>query len=170
MSGEGQETTPFFETKPSSRIRVSRGDLFGELALLDDRGRKVPMRHPIRPGDEFSWRRNMTSAERRAWGAVIGLNAVATFAYVAYGIAYLKYELVFLVGCGVSFLLNLAWGWCFDRTVKGPGTAFARLHRGLCGSCKYPIETTTPQPDGCTVCPECGAAWKLPPPPPNNPT
>jgi hypothetical protein len=53
--------------------------------------------------------------------------------------------------------------------VKIPGTAAARIERGLCGSCIYPIETTSPQSDGCTVCPECGAAWKLPPPPPNNP-
>jgi hypothetical protein len=169
MSGKGQEAPQSFETRESSRLRVSRGDLFGELALLDDRGRKVPMRHPIRWGDEFSWRRNMSSTERRKWAALIGLNTIATFAYMAFGVSLLKNEWVFLAGCLVSVLLSFSWGWCFDRTVKGPGTALARLHRGLCGSCKYPIETTSPQSDGCTVCPECGAAWKLPPPPPNNP-
>jgi DNA-directed RNA polymerase subunit RPC12/RpoP len=33
------------------------------------------------------------------------------------------------------------------------------LEDGLCGSCGYNLHGTIPQPDGCAVCPECGAAW-----------
>ncbi|MCB9842433.1 MAG: hypothetical protein H6812_04170 [Phycisphaeraceae bacterium] len=31
-----------------------------------------------------------------------------------------------------------------------------------CASCGYSIKGLPSQDDGCTVCPECGAAWKLP--------
>lgn len=40
----------------------------------------------------------------------------------------------------------------------------AFVRRGLCAQCGYPICGTTEETDGCTVCPECGAAWKLPAP------
>ena len=30
---------------------------------------------------------------------------------------------------------------------------------GRCGACGYPLQTP-PASDGCTVCPECGAAWR----------
>lgn len=36
------------------------------------------------------------------------------------------------------------------------------LDHGLCVQCGYFIKGLPPEPDGCTVCPECGAAWKLP--------
>jgi hypothetical protein len=32
---------------------------------------------------------------------------------------------------------------------------------GRCPSCDYQIGRVPPQEDGCTVCPECGAAWKI---------
>jgi ABC-type multidrug transport system fused ATPase/permease subunit len=31
---------------------------------------------------------------------------------------------------------------------------------GYCGSCSYSISEVTPEPDGCTVCPECSSAWR----------
>lgn len=33
---------------------------------------------------------------------------------------------------------------------------------GLCGACAYRLRAVPPDTDGCTVCPECGSAWKLP--------
>ena len=36
-----------------------------------------------------------------------------------------------------------------------------RLAAGRCGACAYPLRELPREPDGCTVCPECGAAWKL---------
>ncbi|MDX2017625.1 MAG: hypothetical protein SFY95_08325 [Planctomycetota bacterium] len=35
------------------------------------------------------------------------------------------------------------------------------LHAGRCPVCLYPLEDLEPEPDRCTVCPECGAAWRL---------
>jgi hypothetical protein len=39
----------------------------------------------------------------------------------------------------------------------------ALLSERRCASCVYDLSTISPEPDGCRVCPECGAAWKLPP-------
>ncbi|MBY0112661.1 MAG: hypothetical protein K2Y21_07560 [Phycisphaerales bacterium] len=147
--------------------RVKPGRLLGSQHLTDGRGHLVPMLKPIRLGDRFSWRRHMTSTERRRWGGLIALNAMFLLGVLLLGGTVGLWG--FLALCGVSLLFSFCGAWVFDRRVKIPGTAAARIERGLCGSCVYPIETTSPQPDGCTVCPECGAAWKLPPPPPNNP-
>jgi len=32
---------------------------------------------------------------------------------------------------------------------------------GYCPSCAYRVSDCEPEPDGCTVCPECGGAWRL---------
>lgn len=37
----------------------------------------------------------------------------------------------------------------------------AMLRAGLCVSCTYRIDEIEPEPDGCTVCPECGSAWRI---------
>lgn len=36
------------------------------------------------------------------------------------------------------------------------------LERHLCPSCGYKLTALPIDPDGCTICPECGAAWRLP--------
>ncbi len=38
------------------------------------------------------------------------------------------------------------------------------LNRHLCPACGYKLDGLSPDPDGCTTCPECSAAWKTPPP------
>lgn len=37
-----------------------------------------------------------------------------------------------------------------------------QLYMRRCPTCDYLLQAMTSQPDGCTVCPECGAAWKIP--------
>lgn len=37
-----------------------------------------------------------------------------------------------------------------------------QLYMRRCPTCDYVLHAVTAQPDGCTVCPECGAAWKIP--------
>lgn len=50
-----------------------------------------------------------------------------------------------------------------------PGRRYAhalmsdRLVKQHCGACDFDLSGQTSNPDGCTLCPECGAAWKLPP-------
>jgi hypothetical protein len=40
----------------------------------------------------------------------------------------------------------------------------AALRERCCPSCNYSLSGISPDPDGCTTCPECGAAWCFPPP------
>lgn len=72
---------------------------------------------------------------------------------------------VLTFGWFMTQLLALRQFWVSDW--RPDAVAWRRSCR-VCGACRYPL-TNAPDPDGCTVCPECGAAWKLPPPPPNNP-
>ncbi len=37
-----------------------------------------------------------------------------------------------------------------------------RLVSAICPACAYSLTSSTPHDDGCTVCPECGGAWRLP--------
>lgn len=54
-------------------------------------------------------------------------------------------------------------GWCFSRTVwRNASCAIATMTRaGLCPACAYRIDDCQPEADGCTVCPECGGAWRV---------
>ncbi|MEO0482381.1 MAG: hypothetical protein AAF138_02035 [Planctomycetota bacterium] len=35
------------------------------------------------------------------------------------------------------------------------------LESGQCPACLYKVWTVNPEADSCTVCPECGAAWRV---------
>lgn len=69
---------------------------------------------------------------------------------------------------GVSLVLGvlLAIGGVALLTLnpRRPAPAYAAfvalLNNGYCPSCAYGIDTIRPEHDGCTVCPECGAAWR----------
>ena len=50
----------------------------------------------------------------------------------------------------------------FVRWYWNPVVVMALLRDRLCASCGYPLAANGTGDDGCTVCPECGAAWKLP--------
>lgn len=43
------------------------------------------------------------------------------------------------------------------RGIRGAALAIPR-----CPACATDLGNGEPEPDGCTVCPECGAAWRLP--------
>jgi hypothetical protein len=63
-----------------------------------------------------------------------------------------------------AFLVYKAARWLW-----APIEAREMLRKNLCPHCRFSLAAIFPDLDGCTVCPECGAAWKLPPPTPNNP-
>ncbi|OAB63600.1 hypothetical protein AY599_08595 [Leptolyngbya valderiana BDU 20041] len=54
----------------------------------------------------------------------------------------------------------------FHFAVFKPWAKRHKLAAGRCRACGYDLSNLTADPDGCTTCPECGAAWKLPPPTP----
>ena len=65
---------------------------------------------------------------------------------------------VFLfVGFGVPMGLFVRWmGWNSVKHAKR-----AVLSIGYCPSCAYRLFDIEAESDGCTVCPECGGAWRL---------
>ncbi len=45
------------------------------------------------------------------------------------------------------------------RMIAGEIARFV-VGAGACASCDYPLAGVPEAADGCTVCPECGAAWR----------
>lgn len=54
--------------------------------------------------------------------------------------------------------------WWLVRSVR---QRVARLvvNERYCATCGYPLGQINAAADGCTVCPECGSAWRVGPPP-----
>lgn len=104
---------------------------------------------------------------------------------VRYYWPYLVGFLVCFLILGLARVLNVPWpiGFVLAVVLMPVGLAMlvlfgftarpyietsydAMLAIGRCINCGYDISGMSPDPDGCTVCPECGAAWRLPAPPP----
>jgi hypothetical protein len=68
--------------------------------------------------------------------------------------------IIFLVGAGVPGSVGLLiWARQADRLA--PITRLTLVSSGRCAQCGYNLIHVNPEGDGCTVCPECGAAWRL---------
>jgi hypothetical protein len=77
------------------------------------------------------------------WRAIVGALWVFPYSLLAFGVP---------MGLWVR-----AVSW------RSPSHAQAALlAKGICPHCAHGIGRIPPEPDGCTVCPECGAAWKEP--------
>jgi hypothetical protein len=65
---------------------------------------------------------------------------------------------------GLTMLLAGATGTALFLAAARPPAAAeiaARIARcGVCLSCGYSLDALPLAPDGCAVCPECGAAWR----------
>ncbi|MFI4881053.1 MAG: hypothetical protein ACIAQU_00550 [Phycisphaerales bacterium JB064] len=66
------------------------------------------------------------------------------------------------LSCFVIPALGLFLLFGIEKRFK-PWSRAQRLDATRCRACDYTLTSLTPDPDGCTTCPECGAAWKLPP-------
>jgi len=64
------------------------------------------------------------------------------------------------VGIGAMVTLLPLW-MRWDRRERFGFARESFLKRGVCPSCSYPLNRCPSDTDGCTVCPECGAAWRL---------
>jgi hypothetical protein len=68
--------------------------------------------------------------------------------------------LMLLVIVVIGVVPAILYGLIFKRKVARAAAA-ALLREGFCPSCAYHLRSLAPDPDGCTVCPECGAGWRL---------
>lgn len=63
------------------------------------------------------------------------------------------------VGLGVRLMLPFIWGLTRRRMSDQLRDGYLRASR--CPSCGYSLHDLTPAPDGCTLCTECGSAWRV---------
>lgn len=68
------------------------------------------------------------------------------------------WPIINLITIGIAGLITLRQ----VLIARGASTCTSLLSRFLCPACGYHLRGLTPDPDHCTTCPECGAAWKLP--------
>jgi hypothetical protein len=72
---------------------------------------------------------------------------------------------IVLIGMGGVQLAIFGWGyWMMLRALPVRSVrelVGAYLACGRCPSCGYKIEHVAAEGDGCVVCPECGAAWRI---------
>ena len=62
----------------------------------------------------------------------------------------------YLFAVGVITLLT------FSIYMNGRHYRQQLVHNHRCPCCLYDLKALRPEPDGCTTCPECAAAWHLP--------
>lgn len=86
-------------------------------------------------------------------GALLGINISLNFLSLPGQVQFWVYAISF--GGAMGFI-NKFYGW---RNSAAAVRAMTRA--GLCPACAYRIHGCEPEADGCTVCPECGAAWRL---------
>ena len=144
--------------------------------VLDDRGRRAPLQHPLAPPESQS------KAARQAWHELGRIAArwtvLLSIALFAVGF-WLQEPLRYLLqgpdynGRGFGFtlrlfvLLHVLAVLVVLPTILTRQLYWKRRGRRLmlpdrrCLTCDYDLRDLPPEPDGCTVCPECGAAWKL---------
>lgn len=63
---------------------------------------------------------------------------------------------IVLSAIGFAFAALGIYGLRLERVPK------QRTMLGHCPACLYDLTTIPADPDGCTQCPECAAAWRLP--------
>lgn len=152
----------------------------GLLSVLDDRGARIELHGTL---DEFS--PPITRAENRAgkdapntpetnarrWlvNGVITVIAIGCVVHlatkIARGTAPSANSFTFgVIAFGMSIcLLMVRAHWHRRKWTHHPdGLITPSLIRDTCPGCDYPLAAAVPEPDGCSLCPECGAAWNLP--------
>lgn len=69
-----------------------------------------------------------------------------------------------LLGAGaMTALLITAAGGRFMQSHRVKRAVEACSRYAICPCCGYDLQTISAQKDGCRVCPECGAAWRITP-------
>ena len=124
--------------------------------MRDDRGQRVRMRW-----EDLSHVKRVRSARWRDAPRWFTASAIAgTLITIAYS-AYVAVLGGLIDGLGSAIVLLLAeWMLC-SYLLPVVNTPIIARARGFCAACLYNMDGIPPDPDGCTVCPECSAAWLI---------
>jgi hypothetical protein len=152
----------------------------GPVRVRDARGREVCL-VSLGPGAEGRGVEPSTlrAARRGAWAEIpwkdrarlgaqgafllIWAAAISRMLWVIWGTTFRpSTEMVLLLGVQIAFgFLGLFFTWREITRKHAAGLAQAMAKAGCCASCGYGLAGLTPQGDGCVVCPECEAAWRV---------
>lgn len=173
----------FFKTKQAVRTaqRAARAFLLGSSTweTRDDHGRIVPLfryRPPLLaaqssldPISREDWR-SIRRELRRRGEVPSGVLGTVSIALLALYIGWIwttssrsVLSLFFLATSTLCFSVVMAGVY---RATVGFGNNPRPVRRALllndrCASCGFKLSGLSQVSDGCTVCPECGAAWRL---------
>ena len=121
--------------------------------MRDDRSRQFDGRGVLRPVP--------VSVAALLSYLLLGAYVVALFACIVYAMNPMTAVTVTpIAACTLVFVFFTGCVWSvypFQSLVRA-----RRRRRWLCPSCRFPLCDMLQEADGCTVCPECGAAWRLP--------
>ena len=121
--------------------------------MRDDRGRVVVARRRERP----AWQ----------WWMLAGLIAAVAPAVLIFAAIFVSmlsapdFGILLVIGAAASVpLVLVAAKVRWEERPRGRRDVPIRAKR--CDACGYAIDRLPVEDDGCRVCPECGAAWRVP--------
>jgi hypothetical protein len=154
--------SPFARYRPAD----ARGRLIRLFRLKERKG--LPWRTRMAINHANPWMTHVWLIQAVYWLAVLGVFAYFR-ARALRGLAPYPVtagdKLPLIVRRGLLIPLGSVLVWVLLRMVRpwlGMRAVRACLRSEVCPNCAYRIHGIPAEPDGCTVCPECGAAWRMP--------
>jgi hypothetical protein len=170
-------------------VTASRKKSWRIISILDDRGivrdlvsppansewRAMPWwrrsKHIATLGPEWKAEYDHMQKASGTYGGICGLTVTGTASLANWLLAPLLSGMPsWIVSATPSLFAGvLMWplfpvvAWNFRRSAA-PGLRAAYLAAHRCPSCGFDLTGLATAPDGNTLCPECGAAWRLPGP------
>ncbi len=136
------------------------------LNVSDDRGRAVEWRDPRQNGSELG-HKERTHLNGRVFGLPVWVTYVAVAVSCLYQLMLMMQlslpAIIMRLGFSVVFAA-VAWWLILPHVrrllwIRNWKQRFMEL--GRCPTCQYSMASLVAEADGCTVCPECGGAWRL---------
>lgn len=133
-------------------------------SVTDDRGRVFTLHLPwwrwLVPAGPWYW--SVPVWRLRLLQTLSVLLLMASAALVAALLGWIRGVAWFFPAAAVLTVAQvLAERWAIGplrgRLASDPRSC---VRPGHCGACGYPLARLAKEPDGCTICPECGATWR----------
>ena len=151
----------------SADIREHRLRLGGRHRVIDARGCAIPLCTPEQLSGDAApeLRRAVQNANNHRWWRVLRPCLVLVAGLVLYDVLVGRAPVATrAVDAAVLFALCLALKLVDEsiRAGKRGEAAVAALRRaGLCPACCYDVRGLPRTREGCVLCPECDAAWRV---------
>lgn len=140
------------------RVSLVPHDLKLHLSRDTEMGRR------LRASSHIPLERTKSSDIRR--GVLFGLLALPLLLVAALAPAFMSFQwkwplwLMLLAAVPLGLIPPIVTIFVMRRTMGGR-LARVYAHAGYCGSCGHDLAGILPEQDGCSVCPECGSAWRV---------